>query len=628
MIRPSDWRGAVRRTWVPALDGFRMYGGTAALAVGLGVIALVAVLVPASLIGAGGALGQPRLELVPIAGGDLGLPWAIAAQDPSTTQRAALQQFVRMLGVAGLGALALAVVGMLCVFGARAAARTPELMLRRAIGATRRGLTLSALAEGVVIVALVLALGAGAAWATAEAAIASWPGQVGAAAISPYLWVAAFIAAVMLLGVWLPVALARRPATGAEGQRPTPLAPVAILLGASLTIVAGGALLLRHADRQLQAGPVAASTDGRLVPIAAAGSPAERAAQYESLLERVRGLADSNTVSLHNPGTPIGMGVVGLVTTECGMCVEALMMVKWRFTTATHHTVSADSFGTLGLRLVAGRGITADDRWDAPRVAVVSESLARDYFQDGQAVGRRMRVADQSERDGWSTVVGVVEDTAPTAFGATLQPRRAVYVSVLQHPPTNAELLVRRSERHGSDAQVERALAAASPTISRGESSTEAALRAAQIAPLRWFGRWFVLEGAAMVAIASIGTFALMRLRVLSLLSEIGLRRSVGARRRQILSLVIRQALGAGVAGIVLGVWFGIPMWSAVASLVPGLPSWDTPLVTYAALLLAAIALAGALGPAWRAARMPPATLLDAPGDFPARRTARRSARA
>jgi putative ABC transport system permease protein len=236
-----------------------------------------------------------------------------------------------------------------------------------------------------------------------------------------------------------------------------------------------------------------------------------------------------------------------------------------------------------------------------------------------------MQVADDG--DTWSTVVGVVKDTAPTAFGATLQPRRAVYVSVLQHPPTDAELLVRHSERYDSDAQVERALAAVSATISRGQSSTEAALRAAQIAPLRWFGRWFVLEGAAMVAIASIGTFSLMRLRVLSLLSEIGLRRSIGARRRQILGLVIRQALGAGVAGVMLGVWFGMPMWSAVASLVPGLPSWDTTLVTYAALLLAAIALAGALGPAWRAAHLPPAALLDAPGDFPTRRTSRRSPR-
>src|SRR4051795_12418890 len=137
MKRRSDWRIAVRRTWAPALDGFRMYGGTAALAVALGAIALVAVLIPASLIGPGGALGQPRLELLPFAGGDLGLPWTIAAQDPSSTQRAAVQQFVRMLGVAGLGTLALAAIGMLCVFGARAAVRTPELMLRRAVGATR-----------------------------------------------------------------------------------------------------------------------------------------------------------------------------------------------------------------------------------------------------------------------------------------------------------------------------------------------------------------------------------------------------------------------------------------------------------------------------------------------------------
>jgi MacB-like periplasmic core domain len=625
--REARWR-ALRRVCRPALDGLRTYWGTAALAIALGIIALVGIAVPASLVGPGGGLAAPRLELLPIAGGDLGLPWAISVDDPATTQRAAVQLFVRMLGVAGLGTLTLAAVAMLCVFGSRAAVRAPELRLQRAIGATRLGLALSALAEGVPITCAVLALGAALAWLTARAAMGSWPGHVGLGPVSPYLWVAGGIAAVVALGALLPVLLARKPSTGAGHDARTPLVPAAILLGTSLAVLTGSALLARHADRLLQA-MSARPGSGELFAVAASGSLAERAARYETMLEQIRGLAGTRSMSLHNPGTPIGLGVVGLVTTECGRCAEAGIPAPWRYVTATHHTVSADSFGTLGLDLIAGRAISANDRWDAPRVAVVSESLARDYFQDGQAVGRRMRVADDGNE--WSMVVGIVKDTAPAAFGATLQPRRAVYVSVLQHPPAVAELLVRGNGDEGLDGQLERGLrpvlGATSPVaISRPRHSSESALYAAQAAPLRWFGRWFAVEGAAMLAIAVIGTFSLMRLRVLSLLAEIGLRRSVGARRRQILGLVSRQAIGAGIGGVMLGTWFGMPMWAAVTSLVPGLPSWDTELLTYTSLLLVLVALVGALGPAWRAAHSSPALLLDAPGDLPARRPTRRSA--
>jgi hypothetical protein len=602
-----------------------MYGGTAALAVALGILALVGIAIPVSLAGPNGVLAPPRLELLPLAGGDLGLPWTIPAEDPATTQRSALLLFVRMLGVAGLGTLTLAAVAMLCVFGSRAAVRAPELRLRRAIGATRRGLALSAFAEGVAITGAVLVLGTVLAWLMARAAAGSWPGRVAPGPLSPYLWVAGSIAAVVALGALLPVALARKPSTGAGHDARTPLVPGAILLGASLAVLTGSALLARHANRLLQASATQPAS-GLLFPVTAPGGLAERASHYETMLDHIRGLAGSNSISLHNPGTPVGLGVVGLATTDCGMCAEQGIPVKWRYVTATHHTVSADSFGTLGLELIAGRAIAADDRWDAPRVVVVSESLAKDYFQDGLAVGRRMRVADDG--DGWSTVVGVVKDTAPTAFGATLQPRRAVYVSVLQHPPSAAELLVRGNGRTELDADLDRALQSALPnSLSSSRPTTAAALHAAQVAPLRWFGRWLAVEGAAMLAIAAIATFSLMRLRVLSLLSEIGLRRSLGARRRQILGLVCRQAIGAGIIGIILGVWFGMPMWEAVASLVPGLPSWDTKVLTYTALLLAMIALAGALGPAWRAAHLPPASLLDAPGDFPARRTSRRAVR-
>jgi hypothetical protein len=332
------------------------------------------------------------------------------------------------------------------------------------------------------------------------------------------------------------------------------------------------------------------------------------------LLERLKSHPELTSVSLTNPGALMGLGMADHVTTDCGSCSEGLIALPFKVKVATHQFVSADSFQALGVHLVAGRGITDEDKWGAPLVAVVNRQLAARHFQSGQAIGRQLQVGD--DRANWYTVVGIVDDPQPLGLGATLQPPYTVYLSVLQHPINSAELLIRTSDDQTAAPAVRRAIedsfGASPPVIS---SVSEADLLRAETAPLGWFARWFQVEGWGMLLIAAAGTFVLIRLWVISLLPELGMRRAVGARRRHLFWLILSRAAGVGIAGTALGVYVGPVLWESLTKIVAGLPPWDAGLVARFALLLIATAMAGALIPAWRASRMTAAALIGSAGD-------------
>src|SRR4029077_6503894 len=163
-------------------------------------------------------------------------------------------------------------------------------------------------------------------------------------------------------------------------------------------------------------------------------------------------------------------------------CREGGILALWHYESAAHEFVSADSFQPMSLHLLAGRGITAADRWSSPRVAVVSRGLARRHFQNGNAIGSMIKVgADPAD---WHTVVGVVDDAPRPGLGAALEPPFTVYLSVLQHPVPSAGLVARARPRGSvDDAFVSQALAESLGPNVPVHRVTESRLLAAQVAP-------------------------------------------------------------------------------------------------------------------------------------------------
>jgi hypothetical protein len=597
--------GVSRRVLAPARDGLRMYWKTALLLALVAGAALAALIPVTALSGPGTGAFAPRLGLETVQGGRLGLRWSAIVRSPGGTEQRAVQEMFRFLSITALAMLVTATLTILNLSAARAVARTTELAVRRAVGASRRGLLASLSMEGLVVAALAIAFGGAIGAGGFRLARATWPGTIGAGTPGLTLAAVAAVAIAVILGGILPVVFARRSRLVDVEPSQVPLFVPALQLVISLAVLAAGSLLADHAaSLSPQVGDL--RRNGTVLELSSADSSAAgRARAYGALLDRLARDPRYKVVSLASPGTLVGLGTVASVTTDCGWCVDGGIATPLKLIVATHEMVSADTFRALDVHLLEGRWITNADRWDARRVAVVNRALAARNFQGGQAMGRSMMVGTDNRE--WYTVVGVVDDPKPIGFGSGLQPPYTVYLSILQQPAVPAELLLRSTGSQPPPAGI-----APPGPMSATLPYPEADLIQHELAPVRWFGRWLSIEGWVALAIGAIGIFALMRLWVASLLPELGVRRALGARRHQLLRFILSRAAVVGIAGIIGGLWFGPALWGAIATVIGGLPAWNSAILVRFATLLVAVTMAGALLPAWKASRSTPVSLLDA----------------
>ena len=590
---------SLRRTFGPAFWTLRTYRGTVLLLVTSAAVGLAAALPVTSLVAPHAGHFATRLG-VPVRafeGDSLGMNWGPYALTPIAMRQWGVHMLFNLLAGVAIGVLVVAAMTVLSVASAQAAARAREIAVRRAVGASRRVLLATGLIEGAATAGAALAVGGVAGVLCARFALARWPGGLH----PPGAWwnvaAVALALAPILLGAMLPYLAVRHRTVRELTDRRLELAIPVLQLGLSLTVLTAGSLLLRRA-RELTASASNSTASGELFAIASPASrPAERSAAYATLLNRLARRPDLRSTSLTSPGALVGLGMNDVVMAQWGGYFGLPHTVF-----ATHYLISADTFRTLHLPVLAGRGITTADDWNAPRVAVVSHALATNNFEGGQVVGRKIQVIRGAFE--WYTVVGVVADQSATALGAKLQPREAVYLSVLQHPAPNLELLVR-----GNGAAATRAALSHGGIVARSEAN-EASVIAAEAAPLAWFGRMFGAEGWVVLVLATLGTFVVMRLWVLALRYELGVRRAVGATRRAILWFVLVRALAVGGLGIAIGLWLGGMVWGGLASVVAGLPDWDMGAALRFGALLAAATLAGALWPARRVAWARPGDLV------------------
>jgi hypothetical protein len=386
-----------------------------------------------------------------------------------------------------------------------------------------------------------------------------------------------------------------------DDRRPLTLHIPALQLGAAVVVLAGARLVARALDvttpapGAVPAVQVATIADGGTDRLA-------RARRLAALLESVHAASPSRRISLTTPGTLLGLGTSHDVLVDCGGCSEGGVAVRYRVAPAVHHVVSGDTFALAGLPLVAGRTLGDGDRWDAPLAVVISASMARGHF-GGDAVGRRVRLPLLGGR--WFTVVGVVADAPVHALGAAMQPRYAVYVSVLQHPVARLEV--------ATVAPLAEAMLAPVGSIVQRDALTR---RAATLrAPVPWVARLLAIEGVVALCIALGGVLVMLRLWLDSQRREFGIRMAVGASRRTVQRLVLVRAAIIAVAGGALGAWGGPVAWDVLPRILPGAPMWDASLVASTAGALGMLVLLVAWWTAVRFTALPPVVLLQADGE-------------
>ncbi len=273
------------------------------------------------------------------------------------------------------------------------------------------------------------------------------------------------------------------------------------------------------------------------------------------------------------------------------------------------YAVSPGYLETMGVPLRAGRLIGDRDDAAAPRVALVSESLARRRLPGLDPIGRRLRVGDGPAY----TVVGVVGDVKQVSLA--LSDAEAVYVPAAQLlSPDNAMSLV--VESRGDPAELAAQVRGAVWSVDRDQAivrvATMRGLLNASAAERRFALLLFQAFALASLVLAAVGIYGVLASAVAERTREIGVRSALGATRGTIVGLVLGQGMRLTGIGAGIGLLAAAAASRAIEAMLFGVSRLDP--LTYAAvvLLLGAVAAGSCLVPAWRASRVDPAITLRA----------------
>ncbi len=272
--------------------------------------------------------------------------------------------------------------------------------------------------------------------------------------------------------------------------------------------------------------------------------------------------------------------------------------------------VSPGYFRTMGIPL-RGRDFTFHDGPEAPRVVLVNESAAERFWPGEDPVGQTLTFERPDSEDAvWATVVGVVGDVHHEDLSAATDPE--IYRAVLQEPMRTTTAVLRSSHAGptsltGAAREVVRSL---DPNLPLYEIRTLRELVASSVAEQRFTMLLLGLFAAVALVLAAIGVYGLLSCSVAERRRELGVRLALGARRRQVLGLTVRQGMLPVALGLGAGLLGSVAAVRLVESLVFEVSTFDPATFVAVPLVLAAAAAAACALPATRATRIDPMAVL------------------
>ena len=509
---------------------------------------------------------------------------------------------------------------------ARAAARSREIAVRTALGATRGRLVQQFLAESALLVALgtvgglLVAHWGAHALATLAPAGSLTGYRVG---LDPRVFVLALaISTIAAVGFSLVPALqhgsaelparlreeGRSASAGRRRQRARRLLVVSEI-ALALMLATGSGLLVRSFVKALRVDP---------------GFTPEHVLLFQTVLPRVR-YPDAAGVLRAEQSLVERLGEIPGVR-AAGAAVQAPMLGSWRIAVTpegmqldkvplvVNDMVLPGYFKAMGIRLLEGRTFDARDTSSTQPVAIVDEQFAQRYFPGTSAVGRRLKWGSATSPAPWITIVGVVravkaksldEQSTPEtyfpALGSAANPelvdamlRGMTYVVCTTGDPLALTTSVRN---------VVRTMDPELPLthVQSGEMLVSQSMTNRRFTTLL-FGAFAVLA----LVLAATGIYGLIAYSVTQRQREIGVRMAIGATEARVVRLILREGAWTAALGTALGVMGAVALTRVMRSLLFGVGAFD--LVTFASApaLLIAVALFSSWLPARRAARVDP----------------------
>jgi predicted permease len=261
-------------------------------------------------------------------------------------------------------------------------------------------------------------------------------------------------------------------------------------------------------------------------------------------------------------------------------------------------------FGTVRIPFLAGRDFTWDDREGSPGVAIVNETLARQFW-DGDALGKRLRVPGREERV--VEVVGVVRDSKYWTLGEAIAP--AVYLPFGQAYFRMMTLHVRTTDIRGTTDAIARDMQRLAPDVF-AEIRPMTDIVSVAVLPARIGAAIAGAFGIVAMLLASLGVYGLVAFSVAQRTREMGVRKAMGAGTADLLRLVIGENLALAVTGLAAGLVLGASGATLLRTFIAGVSPADPMTLLGAAMLVIGAALVASGLPALRAARVNPLVVL------------------
>ena len=316
-------------------------------------------------------------------------------------------------------------------------------------------------------------------------------------------------------------------------------------------------------------------------------------AQYPGVMS----VSFSNSYPL-NGGTPFTQGfeIEGQVIEE-GKPLPRTVMIS----------ASPEYFQTIGTRLLQGRTFNSFDQNESSRVVVVSRTFAAKHWDEGEAIGKRIRPPGGNQD--WLEIVGIVDDVKQ--FSLDQEDSDMVFTPFSIFPSRDMRVLVRSRVDAGALAlQIRESVRKLDPAQPVAEIQTLEAVRRESLASPRLTMLLLALFAGLAVTITATGIGGVIAFTVSQRTSEIGLRMALGAQQGMVLGMILRQGLTLVLIGLTIGLAGALALGGLMAGLLFGIEPTDPWTFFGVAVVLAGVAVIACLLPARRATAISPMTAL------------------
>ena len=329
---------------------------------------------------------------------------------------------------------------------------------------------------------------------------------------------------------------------------------------------------------------------------------------HEELKRRITaipGVASMGTVRILPLASEMG---------DWGLQVEGYTPPPNEGTPGDWQVVTPGYFEAMGLRLVQGRFLEERDRMDAPLAMVVNRRFAEKYFAGREPLGKRVRIGGSPD-SAFYTVVGVVENVhhnsltreVKTQFYAPL----AQYARAPGNTTRSANIVIKTEGDPLAVAQpVREAIRSLDPRLPVSEIRTMEQVVAASIAEPRFAMGLLGLFGTLALLLSAIGIFGIVSQVVAARSHEFGIRVALGAKPRDLMMISLRTGVAQTLIGLAVGIGASLVLTRAMTDLLHGVSPTDPLTFAMVATVTATVAVLASVGPARRAARTDPMTVL------------------